>query len=184
MRVEADGRLVQNDQLRLVHERIGQADSLAIAFGQMADDLAAHLGQTALLHDRLGPFAAPANAQTLQPGPELEVFAHPHVEMQRIILRHVTNAAAHFVGLGEHVEARHPRGAESGRQVAGQDAHRGALARAIRAEETDDLAPLHGEGDPVHRRVAGITLGQILDLNDQAVAHGCSSLSQTRAAGP
>ena len=184
VRVQADRRLVQNDKLGLVDERIGEADTLAIAFRQITDDFTADVRQRALLHHNFDPFAALANPQAFQPGSKLEIFAHSHVEVQRIVFRHVTNPAAHLVGLGEHVEARHPRGAVRGRQVARQDAHGGALPGAIRAEETDNLTPLHGEVDAVHRRVASITLGQILDLNDQAVTHGYKSLRQTRAVEP
>ena len=52
LRVEADGRLVQNDQFRLMHQRIRQADALAVALGKLADDAAAHVRQAALFHHR------------------------------------------------------------------------------------------------------------------------------------
>ena len=48
-------------------------------------------------------------AQALEPGAELQVFPHPHVLVQRIVLRHVTDPAPHFVRVRRHIQARHPR---------------------------------------------------------------------------
>ena len=41
VRVEADGRLVEDEQVRLGDEGFGEADALAVALGKVADDLAA-----------------------------------------------------------------------------------------------------------------------------------------------
>ena len=65
VRVQADGRLVQDDQFRLMHQRVRQADALPIAFGELADDAPAHIGQAALFHDR----APRARANAASPDP-------------------------------------------------------------------------------------------------------------------
>ena len=49
--VQADGGFVQDDQFRLMDQGVGQADALAEAFGELADDAAADFGQPALFHD-------------------------------------------------------------------------------------------------------------------------------------
>jgi hypothetical protein len=48
---------------------------------------------------------------------------------------------------------------DGGREEAGQDAHRGGLAGAVGAEEADDLALFHLEGDVVHGDSACVSLG-------------------------
>ena len=45
--IEADGRLVENQQIRFVHERVRQADALPVTFGKRADDPIFHVAQTA-----------------------------------------------------------------------------------------------------------------------------------------
>src|SRR5207244_5221322 len=172
VRVQPDRRLVQNNQLRFVRQRVRQTDALPVTFGQVAHDPAAHFGQTALLHYHINPLAAAADAKAFQPRAELEVFTHPHIEVERIVLRHVTNAPPHFVGLSKHIQAGDARRAGTRRHETREDTHRRALAGAVRSEKTDDLAASDGKSQTVNRRVAGVALGQILDLNDQAVAHG------------
>jgi len=42
-RIQPDGGFIQNNELRLVHERVREADALAVTFGKMPDDFAAHV---------------------------------------------------------------------------------------------------------------------------------------------
>src|SRR6185437_16118896 len=167
---------------RLVHERIGETDALTVAFGQVPDDLPPHVGQTALLHHNVNAFAAAPDAKAFQPGAELEVFAHPHVEMQRVVFRHVTDAPSDVVSLAENIEARNARGTGSCGHEARKHAHRCALARTVGSQKADDLAATNREGQTVHRRVTGVALGQVFDLDDQAVVHGygAESIQQGR----
>ena len=52
-----------------------------------------------------------------------------------------------------------------GREEAGQDAHRGGLPGAVGAEEADDLALFHLEGDVVYRDRACVSLGKTFDFD-------------------
>ncbi len=45
LRIEPDGRLVENQHLRVVQDRPGEADALAVTFGERADDLASHIAR-------------------------------------------------------------------------------------------------------------------------------------------
>jgi hypothetical protein len=55
--IQADGWLIQNNQLRFMHERIGQSNALPITFGKVTDDFFLHVGQSALLHNDINSFA-------------------------------------------------------------------------------------------------------------------------------
>ena len=166
-RVEADGRFVQNDQFRLMHQRVRQTDALPVAFRKLADDAAAHVRQAALLHHRRDALAGTPPAEALEPRAEFQVFPHAHFGVQRVVLRHVADAAAHLRRLMKHVEARHARRAARRRQEAGQNAHRRAFARAVRAEQADDFAARDRERDVRHRRAARVAFGQIGNFNHQ-----------------
>jgi hypothetical protein len=76
--------------------------------------------------------------------------------------------AAHVHGIVEDVEAGHARGARSCGHVARQDAHGGGLAGAIGAEETEDFAFIHGEGNVVHGGDRAVRLRQILNFDQSA----------------
>src|SRR5439155_7768411 len=122
-----------NDALP-IYQGVSQADALAVTLGELADDTPAHLGQSALLHDPINPLTATFAAKPFETGAKFEVFAHAHVIMQRIIFGHVTDAAADFIGIVEHVEAGNPDRAGSSGQIAGENAHGGAFAGAIGTE--------------------------------------------------
>jgi hypothetical protein len=171
LRIKTDGRLVENDQFRLMDERVRQSDTLAVAFGKVADDRPVHIRQAALFHDRVHALARTFPGQALQLGAKPQILPHPHLRMQRIVLRHVADAAANLPRVRENIQARHARRAGGGRQEAGEDAHRGAFARAVRAEQADDLAAPDREGKIRYGGVARVAFGQVLNFNHQLVAH-------------
>ena len=99
------------------------------------------------------------------------VLPHAHVLVQRVVLRHITDAAAHLIRLREHIQARHSHGARGRRQVTGKNAHRRALARPIGAEQPDDLAPPDRKRYVRHRGIARVAFGQAGDFDHQIIAH-------------
>ena len=53
--VEAGGRLVENQHVGVVDDRLRQADALPVAFGQLADQLVPDVGDGAALGDFVHP---------------------------------------------------------------------------------------------------------------------------------
>jgi hypothetical protein len=98
-------------------QRVGQADPLAVALGEVADDLFGNVLQAALGQDGVHPLAGTPPAEPLQPGAELEILPHPHLVVEGVVLRHVADAAAGFQRLGEDIVAGHPRSSRRGGHV-------------------------------------------------------------------
>ena len=163
--IETDGGLIEDDQIGLVHQRVGQPDTLPIALGQLSDDALLDVLESALLDHPVDALPAATDPQALEPGAELEVVADPHVDVQRVVLGHVADAAAHLVGLVEHVEPRDADGAARRRHERRQDAHGRRFAGAIRPEEPDHLPAAHREGNPIDRRASGVSLREVRDLD-------------------
>ena len=63
MRVEPDGGLIENDNRRLVDQRIGQAHALAIALGKFANHLPRGIGEVELFNHLVHAIAAGLAAQ-------------------------------------------------------------------------------------------------------------------------
>ena len=157
MRIEADRRLVHDDHGRLGEDGFGDADALAVTFGKLADDFVADAFQVAEFEDFVDARAEFAAGDFFQAAAEIEVLADAHVFRQWVIFRHVADEAFDGVGLGGDGVAADADRARVGRQVAGEDAHRGGLAGAVGPEEPDDLAAGDGEaqiGDRSHTRVS------------------------------
>ena len=76
-RIEADRRLVEHQDARVVEDGGGEAHALAVALGEGADDLVAHVGEQAALEgdrDRLARLGA---GQPFEPGAVGQVLARP-----------------------------------------------------------------------------------------------------------
>ena len=75
--------------------------------------------------------------------------------------------------MGQHIQAVHQYLTGGGRHVAGEDIERGGLARAVLAQQAEDLPGGGGEGQPVHRGDLAIALGHLLEFN-----HGSPSIRE------
>src|SRR5262245_57962586 len=63
-RVQSHGRFVEEQYLRFTEQRLGQPDTLAIAFRQITDETPPHLTAAAALHD---PLDLQASRSTCEP---------------------------------------------------------------------------------------------------------------------
>src|SRR5207244_3152746 len=124
-RVESGGRLIEDEHGRIGEQRVGQADALAVALGEGADELPADIGQPAALEHIVQALASLPAVDALDAGPEVEVFGDAHLGVERAVFRHVADPAADLDGVPEDVEAVDGGLARGGGQVAGQNAHGG-----------------------------------------------------------
>jgi hypothetical protein len=165
LRVEARGRLVEDQHVGVGQDRLGQPHALAIALGEPADQRGAPVGDTRLVHRLVDLPLALLARDALDLGAEVQERLDVHVRVERRGLGDVADAPLDLQRLLEHVEAGDARRALRGRQVAGQDAHGGGLPGAVGPEEAEDLALLDPERDAVHRRRPAVALRQVLDLD-------------------
>ena len=154
-----------------MHQRVRQTDPLLVTLGKLADDAPVHLRQPALLHHRGHALARTPPVKALEPRAEFQVFPHAHFGIQRIVFRHVTDAAAHFLRLVKHIEARDAHRAGRRRQETRKNPHGRAFARAIRSEQADNFAARDRERNARHRRATGVAFRQIRHCNHRIVVH-------------
>ena len=96
---------------------------------------------------------------------EIQVFVDGHVDVERGLFRKEADQLLRFVRVFENVDAADLRFARGGRQIAGEDVHRGRLARAVRSEEAHDLALADLEADVVNGELGAIVFYQIVYFN-------------------
>ena len=157
--VEANGRLVQNDDLRVAQHRLGDSYPLAVALGQVLHQPVRHVQCPGLDHDllQLGGNFLLRNA--LGPGDEAQVLPGRPVQIQRRLLREIPDAAFGLGGILEDVEAVDFHLPGGGGEAAGHDVHGGGFSRAVGAEKPVDLSRFHGKGQIVHGGVPAVALG-------------------------
>src|SRR5262249_44919283 len=82
-RIEADGRLVEDQHGRVVHDRLRQADALPIALGEIADDSPPRLDQPAALDRAIDGRGALGARHVLDAGDVAEIALDAHLGIER-----------------------------------------------------------------------------------------------------
>ena len=159
-RIDARGRLVEEQHRRVVHDGAGERQPLLEAERQLPGGGGEVRPQVEGGGHALDRLAAPCPRQSVGAGEELQVLAHGEIAVERELLRHVAKPRpAGGRGLVE-VEPVDARGALAGAEQAAHHLEGGGLAGAVRPQEAEDLAPRDGEGNAVRGREAAEAAGE------------------------
>src|SRR5690606_18434859 len=165
--VEADGGLVEDEDLRLAEERIGEPDSLAIAAREGADDAAANVRDVGCLEARVDLALALRARDPLETRPIAQVLDHAHVGIEGHALREIADLAPHGERVLADVVPRDAHDAAVAGKESNEDAERRRFAGAVRSEEADDLDVAHVERDATERAHRAVALRKLDDLDDR-----------------
>ena len=177
--IDAGGRLVQQQQLRIGQRAGAERQPLLPAAGQFAGELfLAALKADAVDHVARGPAGI---GQAVEPRDEFEVLPHRKVLVQAEALRHVADLALDLVGVAADVVAETGALAAIRRQQAAQHADGRGLAGSVGAEEAVDRTALHLHREIMHDLAAAKRLRQALDI-DRDVGRGCGCVTHRRSA--
>ena len=91
---------------------------------------------------------------------EIQVLRHFHVLVHAEEIRHVTDDMAHGVGVAHDIVAEDLGRAGGGREKRGEDAQRGGLARAVGADEAEEIAAVDGQVERTERGHGAVRAGQ------------------------
>ena len=149
-RVEAGGRLVEEEDSRLVDERGRQVEPAAHPARVGADAPIGRVVDVNPVEQRVGALLALGARKSVQGRLKPDELAAGHERVERRLLERDADRLADLARLGDDVVARDLRGAARGAQERGEHADRGRLAGAVRAEEGVDLALGDVEVDAAH----------------------------------
>jgi hypothetical protein len=112
-------------------------------------------------------------AQAVGAAEEREVFAHREVAVQRELLRDVADALAGLRARMPQVDAGHAQLAAAGGQQAAEHAEGGGLARAVGAEQAEDLAAPHREAGAGHGGEIAEAAHEVFHFDDDFAGCAC-----------
>jgi hypothetical protein len=124
----------------------GDLGTLLVAQRQLLQRVAGALAQPQPLDQVLGVAAHRVGAETVQAAQVDELVADGHLRVQAPLLGHVPDPAADLAGQPTAFPGHLAR---VGGEHAHDDAHRGGLARAVRADEPGHAPGGDVEGHPV-----------------------------------
>ena len=108
LRVEAGGRLVEQQDLRLVDERAGDRQPAPHAAGERLDALVAALGELGEVEEAGGPLGDDRLRQAEVAAVDEQVLPYGQLGVQCVVLRHDAEARADPPPVGGRVHAEHP----------------------------------------------------------------------------
>ena len=144
--VQAGGRIVEHQHLRLDRQRHRQVEAGALAVRQVPG-LGARVDREVVDHGG-EDFLVPVIVEAALKSP---VLADPHPAVDGMSLGHVTDPGAGFGTEGGAVAAEDDRRAARRLQEAQEHADGCRLAGSVAADECEDAAARHAEGDAVDR---------------------------------
>ena len=165
LRVEADGRLVEEQHARRMQQPAGDLQPPLHAAGERQDRVVAAVGEADHLEHLIRPGRDGGRVDPIQLGVEPEVLRGGHLHVQRRVLEDQADVAAHVVAPADDVEAADARDPGRGLGQRAEHVDRGALAGAVRAEEAEDLARRDGERDAADRVDLAVGLDEVVDLD-------------------
>src|SRR4051794_11125332 len=163
--VEARGRLVEEDELRVADQRQRQVQAPQLAAGQ-----GPRQGVGLLVEADQGDDVRDVARRRVQARPVRHGLAHLHVAVHAHGLQDDAHAPAQLELAQGRVVAQHGHVAGGPRPVALEDLDRRRLARPVGAEQPEDLAAAHREVDAAHGLVLAVGLVQARD--DDGVGGG------------
>ncbi len=159
--VETRCRLVEDENLGVVHHCAGYACALTVAFGEFANLLELMLPKSHCVNGIVnGLFCLrPWDVHRRR---IFEVFADVHIEVEGVVFGQVADGVFELrAARGDVVAVDEHRAAVCG-DAACNYLHRGALARAVWPEEAHHLAAVDAEGDVVYGDVGAVGFREVL----------------------
>src|SRR5271157_1673477 len=180
LRVEADGRLVKDEQVRVVDERPGEDEPAFHAPGELVDGGVALLGERHKCEQVLHPPFCLCRRDIKVPGIGEKVSCTREVRVKVGFLR--DDADPLFdpgrVYIRVHVEDTQGSGCAGGDTF--YHPHGGGFSCPVRSEEAEDLPFLHGKPDMADCNYLVVGLGQVVGLDDIRHLFSSVSLSSSR----
>src|SRR5579883_952844 len=171
LRIETGCRLVENGDLRALHQDFGKAEPLPHAAREGADSFLRHVGQANAIESLRDAFFALEDTKSYQAGGVAQVIGcgKPIIEADRV--RHIAHPPLHRERLARRIEAEHAHLARRYIGQAEQHQYRCGLASAVWAKQAKNLAAANLERNVVDRGRRAVGLGQTIGLDDGILAH-------------
>ena len=144
---------------------LGQAEPLLHPLGEAVDVVVALVGQVEQFEDLADDLLAVGPGDLVGDGEEVEEFPDLHPVVDAEVVGHEADDLADGHRVVDDRMARDPPFARGGAEQGGQEPDGRALARAVGADEAEDLALADRQVQVVHGHELAVTLGEVAHLD-------------------
>ena len=163
--VEADGRLVEQQDLGIMDQRAGDLEPALHARGQRAHRLRRPVGELDEVQHLLDAVAPQLARHAEDEAMQLEVLAHRQAVVEARLLEDDAEPPAGGERLSRDIGTADQRDAAVGRQDGAEDVHQRRLAGAVGSEQREQLLLADREADLVERQRPPVALGDGIDAD-------------------
>jgi len=160
--VEAGGRLVEEEDDRPVDGPERDVEPALHPAGVAAHDPVGSIGESDELEQLVHPLLQLGAAHAVDASLQHQVLAAGRLAVDPRLLRYIAECAPGPVRVPDHVLSGDRGAARVGFRQRREDADGGRLPRPVRAEEREDFALAHGEGDSVERLDLAVSLAEVV----------------------
>ena len=166
LRIETGGRLIEDRDLRLLHEDFGKCEPLPHAARECLHAVVGNVGKPDVSKRRGDLLLALLSFEPDQARDIAQVVGRGEIVVEADLIGHIADATFHDQRLTRRIVPEHDRLPirNVGQAEQHQDGRR--LAGAVRAEQSENLALRDGERDSVHHGDAVIALGELMGLDE------------------
>ena len=143
--IDADGRLVEQEDVGIVQQAGGQVQPALHAAAERPDAIAPPLGQLHEIEGRADRTLQRRAGKAEKAAEKPEIGVRRQLVVERQLLRHRADAPFHGIGVTAKRLTGDPDLAAIGLQQTGNHRDRRRLARAVRSEQTEQLPALDPE---------------------------------------
>ncbi len=172
LRIDVDGRFVEDQDRRPFDQRIGQPQSLSHAAGERAHTSIDHVSEPDLIEQVLDPFRCVRFAKAVEARRVPQVLASRRVVVEPDVVGQVADPTFHRQRVAPRVETIDTCRAAARLGQAEQHQDGGGLAGAVGAEQPEDLATADLQRQRVDGRAIAVALGEIAGLQGDRVPVG------------
>ena len=185
-RIDANRRLIQQQQFRQPNQRAGQPQLLLHPARQPAGQAVGERSQRRHLHQPRVAFPPLRGGDTVHVGIEVQVLQNAQVLVQPEPLRHVADAFLDLLGVGGHIDIQDLQLARVGRHQPRRQPNERRLARTIGPNQGREHPRTDLQGDGIERldHFAGVAAECLADVaahQDRRVSSGGAHRGPSRA---
>ena len=163
--VETGGRLVEDQHLGVVNQRLRQTHALPVALRQLAARTTSHVADPGSRHHLFDPRRALPRRDALDLGDEVQVFADRHVRVEWRRLGQIAGPPLGFDGLSRTRRSRRRRRVPRSPGCSRSAPASSSSCRRRWAEKAQDFAFLDLKADVVHSDDVAVPLREVFDLD-------------------
>ncbi len=183
LRIHSDRRLVEQHQIRIVHDSGGEVEPALHASGIGPDPVATPVGKSHEFERTLCPLTQPAGSQAVHPTQKAKILFSGEFLVKGQSLRRDSDPRAdrRFEGMSQPLDHD---AAAVGLEKADGKMHGRTLSRAVRTKQSEDLTAMNLQGESFDGDYGAVTLPDVVERkHDVALYHRDAKSSPALVSG-